>query len=95
MARVNNVALSQMQGSLGGQVVYRVRNGKTFASKHPDMSGIKPSAKQLKEKSRFSKAVAYAQSIIKNPSKKAAFKVKKGQSVYHAAIQEYLKKHKS
>ena len=94
MARVNNVVTGQMQGSIGGQIVYRTRNGKTFASKHPDMSGVKPSAKQLKEKSRFGKAVAYAQSIIKNPAKKAAYKVKKGQSVYHAAIQEYLKKHK-
>ena len=93
MARVNNVMLSQVSGSIGGQFVLRTRNGKTFASKYPDMSKVKRTAKQDKETSRFAKAVAFAQSIIKNPAKKAAFKVKKGQTVYNAAIQEYLKKH--
>jgi hypothetical protein len=37
--------------------------------------------------------VAYAQAINNDPVKKAAYaqKVKKGQSVYHYAIQEYRK----
>lgn len=55
------------------------------------MSGVKPSARQKKEKSRFAEAVRFAQAIIKDPAKKAAYKVKKGQSVYHAAIKDYLK----
>jgi hypothetical protein len=93
MARVNNVLMAGTQGAIGKQVVIRVRNGKTFASKYPDMSNVKPSPAQLKEKSRFAKAVRFAQTIIHNPAKKAAFKVKKGKSVYHAAIQEYLRTH--
>ena len=93
MARVNNILLADMQGSLGKQLVVRKRNGKSFASKYPDMSNVVHSPKQKKEHSKFKKAVEFAQSIIKNPSKKTEFKVKKGQSVYHAAIQHYLKTH--
>ena len=94
MARVNNLLLTQTSGSINKEIVIRTRGKKTFMSKYPDMSGVTYNAKQVKEQSKFSKAVSYAQSIIRNPAKKAAFKVKKDQSVYHAAIQEYLKKHK-
>jgi hypothetical protein len=95
MARIaKNPLTANLQGAIGKQIVYRVRNGKTFASKYPDRSRVKLSAKQVKQNTRFAKAVAYAQSILENPAKKAAFNTKKGQSVYHAAIQEYYDKHK-
>ena len=94
MAKTNNVLTASLQGAIGDQIVFRTRNGKTFASKYPDMSNVKRTAKQQKETSRFAKAVAFAQSILKNPTKKGSIKVKKGQSLYHAAIQEYLKNHK-
>jgi hypothetical protein len=44
----------------------------------------------------FAEAVAYAQSIIRNPAKKKAFekKLKKNERVYNAAIKEYLWKNK-
>jgi len=93
MARVTkNVITSDLQGAIGKQLVFRVRNGKTFASKYPDMSGVKPSKKQLKEKDRFAKAVAFAQSIINDPVKKAKYKVKKGQTVFNAAVSDYMKR---
>jgi hypothetical protein len=40
-------------------------------------------------------AVAYAQSIITDPIKKAAYqeKLPKGKRVYNAALQEFLKGH--
>lgn len=92
MARASkNVITTDLQGAIGKQVVFRVRNGKTFASKYPDMSRVKPSKKQLREKGRFAKAVAFAQSIIKDPAKKAAYKVKKGQSVFNAAVSDYMR----
>jgi hypothetical protein len=55
---------------------------------------VKPSKKQLKEKSRFSDAVFFAKSILADPKKKAAYtkKSKKGQTAYHAAIAEYMRK---
>lgn len=95
MARVkNNIVVTDLQGAIGSQVVFRTRNGKTFASKYPDMSRVKKSTRQVKENNRFAKAVRYAQSIIYNPAKKAAYKTKKGQTVYNAAIAEYYSKHK-
>lgn len=91
MARIKkNLITADLQGSIGKQVVFRVRNGKTFASKYPDMSQVKPSRKQLREKSRFAKAVAFAQSIINDPKKKAAYKTENGQSVFNAAISQYM-----
>jgi hypothetical protein len=93
MARVKkNVIVSDLQGAIGKQLVFRVRNGKTFVSKYPDMSKVKPSRKQLREKGRFAEAVAFAQSINNNPKKKAAYKVAEGQSVFNAAISDYLKR---
>lgn len=93
MARISkNIITSDLQGAIGKQIVFRVRNGKTFASKYPDMSRVKPSPRQLLAKGRFAKAVAFAQNIINDPKKKAAYKVKKGQSVFNAAIAEYMKR---
>jgi hypothetical protein len=94
MARTNSILHDNLKGAIGKQIVFRVRGGKTFASKYPDMSRVKPSPKQRAEKSKFAEAVKYAQSIINDPAKKAAYKVKKGKTVYHTAIKDYLKKQK-
>jgi hypothetical protein len=58
------------------------------------MSGIKPSKLQKQKRSKFSDAVAYAQSIIHNPALKDAYakKLKKGQRIYNAAIREFLRR---
>lgn len=82
------------RGAFGKQIVYRVIGGKTFSSKYPDMSRVKPSAKQLAEKSKFADAVRFAQSIIHDPVRKAAYPVEKGKSVFHTAIKDYLNTHK-
>lgn len=93
MAKTRNALLDQTSGAVGKQLVFRVRNGKTFVSRYPDMSKVKPSEKQLAEKDRFGDAVRYAQNIIGDPEKKAAYKVEKGKSVYHTAIRDYLREH--
>ena len=91
MASTKNDLTKGLSGAVGKQLVFRIRNGKTFASKYPDMSNVKPTEKQLTEKSRFGDAVRFAQSIINDPVKKAAYKVEDGKSVYHTAIKDYLK----
>ncbi len=60
------------------------------------MSRVKSSKLQKLKQGVFAKAVAYAQAIIRDPDNKKAYakKLKKGESVYHAALKEYLKKHK-
>lgn len=91
MAKVNNLILQEVSGALGKQVVVRTRGKKTFLSKYPDMSNVKPSEVQQKQRSKFSEAVEYARSIINDPIKKTTYKVKKGKSVYQTAIKEYMK----
>ena len=60
------------------------------------MSKIKPSRKQKSNRSLFKDAVAYAKNINRTPVLKQVYlkKVKKGGSVYHYAIKDYLQKHK-
>ncbi|TWV99426.1 hypothetical protein [Chitinophaga pinensis] len=70
--------------------VIKKRKGKTFLSKYPDMTNVKPSPLQLEEKSRFARAVKYAQEIVKDPVRKAAYKAHPGYSVYHSAIKDYM-----
>ena len=94
MAKIENDLLDGASGAVGKQLVFRQRGGKTFVSKFPDMSNVEPSEKQLKEKDRFGAAVRFAQSIINDPEKKAAYKVEKGKSVYHTAISDYMANNK-
>jgi hypothetical protein len=62
-------------------------------SKFPDMSRVKRTKKQVSEQSKFQKAVNFAKRVLTEPKKKKEFakKLKKGQTVYHAAISAYLK----
>jgi hypothetical protein len=94
MARVkNNPLLKNVSGKLGNHVVYKNYSFGTVMSMYPDMSKVIPTEKQLREKGRFGNAVRYAKRILADPEKKAAYqlKLKKGGSVYHAAIAEYMK----
>lgn len=88
----NNILISGTSGQIGKQLVLKQYSFGTVVSKYPDMSKVIPSKKQLKEKGKFSKAVAFAQSIINNPQQKTVWqqKLPEGKKVYHAAIQWYL-----
>jgi len=93
MAKTNNPLLTGINLSRGqgpDRLILKRRNGKAFIIKCPDMSRVIPSPLQLDEKSRFAKAVEYAQSIIRDPVKKATYKKRSGRSVYHSAIKDYL-----
>lgn len=94
MARIrSNIITKGLSGQIGQQIVFKQYGKKTVVSRFPDMSKIKPSKLQKKERSRFAEAVVYAQSINNDPVKKAVYskKVKKGQSVFNFAIKEFLK----
>ena len=97
MARVQkNAVLKGLSGQLGKQLVFKQYGNKTVVSRFPDMSKIKPGKLQQQKSSLFSEAVAYARAIINDPvlKKKYQTKVKRGQTVYHYAIQEFYKKQK-
>ena len=92
MARSSsNLILKGFSGKLGELVVKQYAN-KIVITRLPDMSRVKKSELQKLRQDRFRQAVAYAQSIIHDPKKKASYakKLRKGESVYHAAIKEFL-----
>ena len=90
-----SVILHKMRGQIGKQIVVKQYGKKTVITAYPDMSNIKPSKLQKQRRQKFAAAIGYAQSIIHDPVRKAAFakKLKKGARVYNAAIKEYLSKH--
>ena len=93
MARTDkNALLSGVSGSIGNLVIKQYAD-KIVVSKKPDMSRVKTSELQQVYQGSFAEAVAYAQQINRDPVKKAAYakKLKKGQTVFNAAISEYLK----
>lgn len=97
MARVkNNKLVEGISGQINKQLVFKVYGDKTIISRYPDMSKVKFSDDQKAEQNLFAEAVLYANSIIKDPEKKAAFKaiIEPGRKVYNAAISAYLKEHK-
>jgi hypothetical protein len=95
MARVtNNPLLQGVSGKIGNSFVVKQYSYGTVLSAKPDMSRVKKTELQKLKQSLFAEAVAYAQSIIRNPKKKAEYakRLPKGKTVYHAALQEYMKK---
>jgi len=91
MAKINNLIIHGMSGTLHGHVFKTYSYG-TVVSKVPNMSNIVPSCDQKAKRERFKKAVAYAKAILANPVKKAemAYRTPPGKLVYHQAIREYL-----
>ena len=96
MARLSNSFLGTIQGGIGKQLVFKKYGDKTVVTSYPDMSKVKPSKGQKEGRKLFAEAVAYAKAINRNVEQKALYlqKVKKGQSVYHYALKEYLAQHK-
>jgi len=91
--RKNDLLLKDLHGKLGNLVIKQYDYG-TVVTKYPNMSGVKRSELQKVNANRFKEAVAYAQSIIRNPEKCKAYakKLKGKKSVYYAAIAEFMKK---
>ncbi len=89
-----NILLHQLRGQIGKQLVVKQYGNKTVVTRYPDMSRIKPTPSQVKRRKLFGKAVDFARYINNNPQQKAVYakRVKKGQSVYHFALKEYLQK---
>ena len=93
MARINNDMVSGTRGKVGKDLVYKTRKNKTFLSKKPDMSHIVASKEQAKNRNVFAEAVKFARELKKDPQRVAAFKLQKGETLYLAAIREYMRMH--
>ncbi|MEP7237381.1 MAG: hypothetical protein ABI685_05940 [Ferruginibacter sp.] len=89
-----NFLLSMVRGQIGKEIVVKHYGKKIVVTKAPDMSDIKPSPRQKKQRSLFKEAVAYARHINNTPELKAAYvkKAKKSKSVFQYVLQAYLDK---
>lgn len=91
MATTNdNVLLKGARGTLGRQVVFRQRNGKTVMCNLPGKYPPK-TANQLANQERFAKANLFAKAVIADPVRKAQYQAratKPGQSAYHVAFRD-------
>jgi hypothetical protein len=97
MARIKREDFTEhLSGQLNKELVFKSYSYGMVVTKYPDMSKVKPSELQLREKSRFKEAVAYAKALIQDPFKKAELQatLPKGKSAYHQAIKDYLSKDK-
>lgn len=96
MARTKSILLASLHGAIGKEIVIKQYGKKTVITKYPDMSKVKPTRQQKKGRKLFAEAVAFARCILNNPKLKEQYesKKKRRQTVYHFAIQEYLKKNK-
>lgn len=86
----NNVLLKGAKGTLGRQIVFRQRNGKTVMCNLPKPYPPK-TANQLANQERFAKANAFAKAVIADPVRKAQYQAratKPGQSAYHVAFRD-------
>src|SRR5688572_3663894 len=95
MARLDkNSLLNGVSGAIGKELVLKQYGDKTVVSKYPDMSRVKKSELQKLQQGVFAQAVAFAQGAKRDPKLRAKYlkKLKSGQSVYHAALQDFLKK---
>ena len=91
-----NNLLKGLRGHIGKKMVFKQYGDKTVVAAYPYMSKVNKSALQKLKHGWFKDAVVYAQKILRNRELKAQYqqKVKKGESVYHYAIKEYLSQFK-
>lgn len=84
-----------MSGTLSTILLKQYSYG-TVISKRPDRSKVKLSPLQKKTNKKFKEAVAFAKSVLQDEAKKKAYKkkLKRNQTIYHAALADYLKNHK-
>ncbi|MEO8583408.1 MAG: hypothetical protein ABI415_06405 [Flavitalea sp.] len=95
MAVSNNAITAGLTGTLGKQLVFRTRNGKTFVSSYPNMSERKLSAKQKKMNEIMKGANVKAKEIMSVDKDRDEAQVRLNvprNRLYNALIKEYLRK---
>ena len=96
MAISTNLLLKNVKGQIAKTLVVKQYGDRTVLSAYPDMSDVVYNEHQKLVQSRFSKAVEYAQSILRDPVRKAEYiaTLPPGKRAYNAAIKEYMNKTK-
>lgn len=96
MARSDSPLLKELRGQLAKSLVIKQYEYGTVVSAYPVMPPDNPTELQGLYRKVFKEAVAYAQSVLRNPATKAEWqeRIGKDKSVYHAALKDYLQRHK-
>jgi hypothetical protein len=91
----NNPIVHGASGMIGGTIVFRTWNGKTYMYNRPKKP-IKQSVQQKENRLRFKMATMFAKSMMKDAKKKAEYQeIAKKQNLpnaYTAAITEYMRR---
>lgn len=92
MKSTDNFATEGLHGTYK-QVVFKQRNGETLLSRRPKKNRAAPSAAQNNITATFKKAVLYANGVMADAAKKAAYQLhlKPGISVFNRAIADFFK----
>jgi hypothetical protein len=89
-----NPLIKSLSGELDG-VVYRTSpSGKTYISKSPDMSKVKWSKAQKRERKRMAEANEYAHAALADPKVRAVYEkraAKEKRVPYRVALSDYFK----
>jgi hypothetical protein len=92
MAKIKgNLIMMNIRGMIGEQLVVKERKGVPYVCAPPTRDeNRKPTKNQAADQNSFGKAVAYAQSAIKNPDIKRDYKAVAtgGQSAFNVAIKD-------
>ena len=94
MAILKNFPDYDFRGHIDKKIVVRQYSGRrTVLSAYPDMTNIKPSDNQKKQRLSFKKAQAFAKQYLSDPERKAYYKekCKPGQRPHNVLISELLK----
>ncbi|MEO8770147.1 MAG: hypothetical protein ABI402_08685 [Ferruginibacter sp.] len=85
-------SLTLICGAIGKEFVIKHYKDGAVKTKYPDMSGIIATVHQRNCRNLFKEAVAYAKTVITDLDKKTCWqkKLRKRNSVYNAAIKEYM-----
>jgi hypothetical protein len=95
MAILRNPLDYDFRGHIDKKIVVRQYSGRrTVLSAFPDMTNIKPSDNQKKQRLSFKEAQAFACQYLSDPERKAFYKekCKPGQRPHNVLISELLKK---
>jgi hypothetical protein len=75
MARaIDNVVIKGFSGSVGKQITFYQRAGKTIVGKARRKSAVAPSEKAIAVRTRFSASIGYAKIAMKDPATKSLYK---------------------
>lgn len=88
----NNVVTQRFSGKVGGIQAFNQKIDTTVQRNSRSSSLLVQTDKQVKVRKKFKRGVAYAKSVLSNPSMKAAYEavLTEGQTAYNLALADYF-----